>query len=37
MINIVIATGIGFMIGILAGICLMAIIITGREDWIWLN
>lgn len=32
MINIVIATGIGFMIGILAGICLMAIIITGRED-----
>ena len=32
MINVVIAAGIGFMIGILAGICLMAIIITGRED-----
>lgn len=32
MINTVIAIGIGFMIGILAGICLMAIIITGRED-----
>lgn len=31
MIDIVIAAGIGFMIGILAGICLMAIIITGRE------
>ena len=31
MINVVIAAGIGFMIGILAGICLMAIIITGRE------
>ena len=32
MIDIVISFVTGFMIGILAGICLMAIIITGRED-----
>ena len=32
MNDIIITAGVGFMIGILAGICLMAIIITGRED-----
>ena len=32
MINIVIAAGIGFMIGCIVGMCLMAIIIAGRED-----
>lgn len=32
MIDIVISFGTGFMIGILAGICLMAIIIAGRGD-----
>ena len=32
MIDILISFGTGFMIGLMAGICLMAIIVTGRED-----
>ena len=32
MVDIIITAGVEFIIGCIAGICLMAVIIAGRED-----
>ena len=32
MVDIIITAGVGFLIGSIIGLCLMVIIIAGRED-----